>query len=687
MIYPRRDKSIEKLSKAAEVCISKNYLSSKFFQAFYVRRGDLISERKQHVDDKQRADVHTEESVQEHFFSKAGLEAELIDAGIMDPVTKVILDPRRVLNRDECPQFIDFNSTIGGGQKKVAVRNTNEKRDKAIRQAMENRECVSVDMTWGLDGFAYGAHVLVARENITEGIVADELEGVFDNQINEHGRYSTHGLITNTKKGVQTGVSLLEAYKMLDKELEERNIPRPVVMLTDNHESRYDDEVLAFLKEKQIRQFAEKPKTSRIFQALDQYNRKFHIEYRKGVREFKVKEAHRLTQQRDAAAAAAAAERGEPTPRLSTKVYEADVRVGMADFLNIFSLVWFTWSTAMDRITSFRRVGITTDALRPDLICRDDFAPARLEATPNPAPRSTSPMRPTRLFPTPEDGGATQRSEQATSGTNTTAVVLRSCRAAFTVYSVGDSEGAPSSPQPPQHIKDVKSPELVRKGSAEYWRMKAEAYADMLNRWEAVAGCPEKNGVLVPEKAPPPRQQKRTRHHLQNGYGSMTLNDVHGEKNKAKAARTAEAERIATAVAARKEVADARDVARQETVAAWEGCRPVCTCSPPEGQTCPQAKLKYCRWCKCVKRNICAKKECKALAAASLGGLQVEGGAPQDGFVGSLPALPGVVEDENGGEEGGEASGEVEVGEDSEEEAYDSAEDDFNASSGSENDE
>ena len=55
-----------------------------------------------------------------HFHSEFGLEAELIDASIMDPETKMIRDPRRVLNVDETPQPLDAPQK--GSRKKVAKR-------------------------------------------------------------------------------------------------------------------------------------------------------------------------------------------------------------------------------------------------------------------------------------------------------------------------------------------------------------------------------------------------------------------------------------------------------------------------------------------------------------------------------------------------------------------------------------
>jgi hypothetical protein len=53
----------------------------------------------------------------------------------------------------------------------------------------------------------------------------------------------------------QTAKSVLDSNRVLDKELTERGVPRPVVILTDNHRSRKDEAVLAFCQEVGIRQF------------------------------------------------------------------------------------------------------------------------------------------------------------------------------------------------------------------------------------------------------------------------------------------------------------------------------------------------------------------------------------------------------------------------------------------------
>eukprot|EP00966_Prymnesium_polylepis_P279260 6451623-Prymnesium_polylepis.1 len=86
-------------------------LSHTFFTHFYPwcrAHGVAISEGVDRAQDEKRAAKYNENVVRTHFYGEFGLEAELIDAGVMDPVTKVIKDPRRVLNCDETPQPIDM---------------------------------------------------------------------------------------------------------------------------------------------------------------------------------------------------------------------------------------------------------------------------------------------------------------------------------------------------------------------------------------------------------------------------------------------------------------------------------------------------------------------------------------------------------------------------------------------------
>ena len=75
----------------------------------------------------------TKATVERHFHGEFGLEAELVDAKVMDPETKVIADPRRVLNCDETPQPIDAPQK--GRRPKVV-----KAKGKPVRKAMATTE-------------------------------------------------------------------------------------------------------------------------------------------------------------------------------------------------------------------------------------------------------------------------------------------------------------------------------------------------------------------------------------------------------------------------------------------------------------------------------------------------------------------------------------------------------------------
>ena len=86
---------------------SNERLSNNFFQRFFPwcrAHGIEVDEGVERSQDEKRAVKMTEATVEKHFNGEFGLAAELIDAGVMDPETKVIKDPRRVLNCDETPQ-------------------------------------------------------------------------------------------------------------------------------------------------------------------------------------------------------------------------------------------------------------------------------------------------------------------------------------------------------------------------------------------------------------------------------------------------------------------------------------------------------------------------------------------------------------------------------------------------------
>ena len=262
-------------SSAAVWVLEGESLSQSWYTRFFTNHKELDFGTTQDMD-AGRAQNANDEICNEHFEGDAGLRAELIAAGIMDE-HGVIAAPRRILNRDEKPQFVDYASQKGNMKTKTA----GGRGDQRLNVTVENRECNTVDMVWGLDGFQYGPHLLVSRETITEGLVSEAMANYKSEIFEFPVMLSTFGLITNNAHGVQTGQSLLARYKVLDQELTAQDVPRPVVELSDNHESRFDPHVMAFCAEKKIRQFFEPPKTSNYLQALDQFNKKFAEAYTK----------------------------------------------------------------------------------------------------------------------------------------------------------------------------------------------------------------------------------------------------------------------------------------------------------------------------------------------------------------------------------------------------------------------
>ena len=86
-------------------------------------------------------------------------------------------------------------------------------------------------------------------------------------------------IVSSAENGCQDHSSMLDAYKRFDKYLDEENIVRPVVVLSNDHSSRFDFAVLKFLHEKSIHSFITPPDTRGVTQLQDQSpNTKLHQE-------------------------------------------------------------------------------------------------------------------------------------------------------------------------------------------------------------------------------------------------------------------------------------------------------------------------------------------------------------------------------------------------------------------------
>eukprot|EP00966_Prymnesium_polylepis_P057566 1332930-Prymnesium_polylepis.2 len=165
---------------------------------------------------------------------------------------------------------------------------------------------------------------------------------------------------------MQTGTSFIQQLRLLDAQITARSnaevaeggtaIERPVVLMLDNHASRFDDEVLeeatGVAPSLGIRMWTEAAGTSGFLQALDQYNSAFHRAYNKALKAYKeAYEAHH----------------GKVLPGVDIKVFlkvlGGDAALGLPG-------MWFTWADPFDIITAWRKVGIAGNVLAPQLIDR-----------------------------------------------------------------------------------------------------------------------------------------------------------------------------------------------------------------------------------------------------------------------------------------------------------------------------
>ena len=342
--------------------------SQMFFERFYPwcrAKGVKIEEGTARSQDVARAVKMTDDVVERHFHGEFGLEAELIDAGVMDPETKVIKDPRRVLNGDETPQPIDAPQK--GRRAKVAKHE-----GQAVRLATTtNKEILSVMMTWGLCGHLYGMQAVLKLKELHSRLVATAPPGAacFDDEVDLARKQTRTCTFSRTKDGMQTQEAFIQYLEQLDREITAHSdaavaaggtaIERPVVYCLDNHASRYSEEVLKACSGQEsrlgIRIFTEEPQTSGFLQSLDQYNATFHRRYNKA---------------RDVWKSAYLARWKKPCTSFGLpeciKVIGGDAELGLPG-------MWFSWADPYDIITAWRKVSIAGNVLAPELIDRSQF--------------------------------------------------------------------------------------------------------------------------------------------------------------------------------------------------------------------------------------------------------------------------------------------------------------------------
>ena len=168
-------------------------------------------------------------------------------------------------------------------------------------------------------------------------------------------------LISTAENGVSTHETFLAAMKEFDEYLEEKQIERPVVLLSDGHSSRMNYDVLSYLESRGIRLFISPPDTTGVTQLLDQLNKNIHQEYEK--------------------------EKALMFTEFNSLNREA--------FMLILSRIWGRWATKDRLINAARRVGITNDSLNVQFMQQDKFKRAdECMEVETPAPESESSASP-----------------------------------------------------------------------------------------------------------------------------------------------------------------------------------------------------------------------------------------------------------------------------------------------------
>ena len=194
-------------------------LAKMFFERFYPwcrAHGIAIEEGVPRSQDQNRAVKMTEKTIQRHFHSEFGLEAELVDAGVMDTETKVIADPRRVLNSDETPQPIDAPQK--GSRKKVAKRE-----GMAVRKATAtSKDNASINMAWDLGGHLYGVQLILKLKELHTELVAKGPPGAayFDGAVDLARKQTRSCTFSRSADGMQTQQTFIEYLEQL---LQQRN--------------------------------------------------------------------------------------------------------------------------------------------------------------------------------------------------------------------------------------------------------------------------------------------------------------------------------------------------------------------------------------------------------------------------------------------------------------------------------
>lgn len=340
----------------------------------------------------------------------------------------------------------------------------------------------------------------------------------------------------------------------------------PVVLIVDNHASRFDSAVQDLCREGAgrlgIRLFFEESNTSHFLQMLDQINEKCHAAYKARKKEYKT--AHKQKCARPPPFVMTRPPRLSHTHRRHhLHRYGEEPDIGLPEFFEILGGcadlgiegMWWSWCSRTDLLQAWRRVGILGNRLAPDLISRANFIDQGL------AEQAAAERSPSRA---------------------------------------GPSAAAPANPA---------TPPGMRTGSLAAVQDKLQQAMVIISEMQRGPDPSTVPGLLLPRI---PENKKRARggqrvQEISEG-GSASLRYLYESGQERKATEKKKADGIEARKVQRAAAKDAQQQAVADLIAAYERCNPVCRCAGP----CPVAGLKRCATCGIVKPQLCRVRTCVA---------------------------------------------------------------------------
>ena len=246
-INKRGGRRFQALSPAAKNAVRNKKISRSFMLRLRVKYPDLKMKVPKNVDMNRGFNVTRAMAVE--YLDDLAAEINFSGIGSLDYESPGewygTIDGTRIVVHDETPQMINHDDSSHSRNKVFGV--SGERCETFINT---NRECVTVQPFSNIAGETVCSQIIFSGSGLTSHMAP------------EATRKIPNLLVYVNKCGVSDHTSLLAAYKELDRVLSEKEVPRPVIIVTDGHLSRFDENVLSFLQSAQLNLFILHPDTS-----------------------------------------------------------------------------------------------------------------------------------------------------------------------------------------------------------------------------------------------------------------------------------------------------------------------------------------------------------------------------------------------------------------------------------------